>query len=398
MALLKELEIDRIPLEPHTVPFPPEIPRIPATELGYDDFFTRFMQPNTAVIVTSVADHWECYRRWIRRDDGGVDKVDLDYLKARIGDMDVPVADCGKQYYNAHEKLDMRFHEYLDYWNDETGRSDTESMLYLKDWHLRETMPEYRFYETPKFFASDWLNEYLTDRKQNDYMFVYIGPKGTWTSFHADVFSSYSWSTNICGVKRWLLLPPGEEFKLKDSLGNLPFEISEELLKEKKVAYYDIRQKAGEAIFVPSGWYHQVQNLEDAISVNHNWFNGCNIVKIWDSLDTAYVQVVKEIEDCRDMDNFDEHCQLMLKASYGMDLEMFIDILVHICNKRIEAVKSSVNLIQFDVYKIGRNHIRFDVTAIRKVLNSMLVKSILLKSLGLLTKVAACIEEINKCI
>ena len=24
-------------------------------------------------------------------------------------------------------------------------------------------------------------------------------------------------------------------------------------------------------LFVPSAWYHQVENLEDTISINHNW-------------------------------------------------------------------------------------------------------------------------------
>lgn len=36
-------------------------------------------------------------------------------------------------------------------------------------------------------------------------------------------------------------------------------------------------QEQDEIIFVPSGWYHQVHNLEDTISINHNWFNAYNL-------------------------------------------------------------------------------------------------------------------------
>ncbi|XP_019561772.2 2-oxoglutarate and iron-dependent oxygenase JMJD4 homolog [Aedes albopictus] len=394
MASLTELEIGPTPATFPEVSFPVEITRLPASELSYGEFFSRFMQTNTAVIIGSVADRWKCFRRWVHRDrdDDAVDKVDVTYLKARIGNVTVPVADCGRQYYNAHEKRDMQFHEFLDYWAD---RKEEHSKMYLKDWHLREIMPQYRFYETPMFFGSDWLNEYLIDRKLDDYMFVYIGPKGTWTSFHADVFASYSWSTNIYGVKRWLLLPPGEEIKLKDKLGNFPFEISEELLKEKQVRYYDIRQTAGEAIFVPSGWYHQVQNLEDAISVNHNWFNGCNIANIWASLWAAYEQVVKEIDDCRDMDNFDEHCQLMLKASYGMNLEAFLDILEHVANKRIGTILGGVDVVHFDIYKLGKCHIQFDLMKIQDVLSSMHEQNMLLETLRLLTKVEENMDKIK---
>jgi hypothetical protein len=32
-----------------------------------------------------------------------------------------------------------------------------------------------------------------------------------------------------------------------------------------------VDQEAGQTIFVPSGWYHQVENLTDCISINHNW-------------------------------------------------------------------------------------------------------------------------------
>ena len=30
-------------------------------------------------------------------------------------------------------------------------------------------------------------------------------------------------------------------------------------------------------MFVPSGWYHEVYNMQDTISINHNWLNCCNL-------------------------------------------------------------------------------------------------------------------------
>ena len=35
-----------------------------------------------------------------------------------------------------------------------------------------------------------------------------MGKEGTYTGLHADVYRSYSWSTNIVGRKRWYLFPP----------------------------------------------------------------------------------------------------------------------------------------------------------------------------------------------
>lgn len=50
----------------------------------------------------------------------------------------------------------------------------------------------------------------------SDYRFCYLGPAGTWTPLHSDVLRSYSWSANVCGRKRWLLLHPRHTHLLYD--------------------------------------------------------------------------------------------------------------------------------------------------------------------------------------
>ena len=99
----------------------------------------------------------------------------------------------------------------------------------------------------------------------------------------------FSWSANIVGKKKWIFLKPGEESKLRDKLGNLVFDINSDeardrLLEQGDVDTIELIQETGEMVFVPSGWYHQVHNLEDTISINHNWFNGCNIKLVLGSL------------------------------------------------------------------------------------------------------------------
>lgn len=89
------------------------------------------------------------------------------------------------------------------------------------------------------------------------------------TPFHADVFRSYSWSANICGRKKWLLYPPGQEEFLRDTHGNLAYDVTSSELKDRGLFPHaeqacqplEIIQEAGEIIFVPSGWHHQVYNL-----------------------------------------------------------------------------------------------------------------------------------------
>lgn len=181
------------------------IQRCAAKELTYNEFYWRFMHANWPVIITDVSNSWEC-RNWAQtgtenserteKDNenaninsnltGQGDLINFDYLKSRIGNFDVPVADCNATYFNSHAKLELKFHDYLDRWprgnaiEVETNCNVAKDNLYLKDWHLAAQLSTYEFYQVPKYFASDWLNEHLIQEKRDDYRFVYMGPKNSW--------------------------------------------------------------------------------------------------------------------------------------------------------------------------------------------------------------------------
>lgn len=176
------------------------------------------------------------------------------------------------------------------------------------------------------------------------------------------------------GTKRWIFFAPGQEDLLCDQFKNLPFNIDEkkchDIIQDKKLKMFEITQKAGQTIFVPSGWHHQVWNLEDTISVNHNWFNGCNIMTIWLSMLDKFHEIQREIDDCKDMDNFDGHCQLMLKSVFGLDFQMFFDILNVILKNRLLILKTG-NLKILNEAELGTNHTMFDLQAIRCVVQDI---------------------------
>lgn len=196
-------------------------------------------------------------------------------------------------------------------------------------------------------------------------MFILYNIFNLRTPFHVDVFTSFSWSTNICGQKKWIFVPPDQVDFLRDSLRNLPYDVAECKDNDK---YIEVIQNSGDAIFVPSGWYHQVWNLENTISINHNWVNGCNIKNMWVSIVENLNAVKKEIEDCKDMDDWICHCQIVLKASHGIDFYTFYDFLHCIAIKRLDVLILKKDEKQFSGFKIGKNHAKFDLIKIYEVL------------------------------
>ncbi|CAG4998258.1 unnamed protein product [Parnassius apollo] len=211
----------------------------------------------------------------------------------------------------------------------------------------------------------DWLNEFAEDNNEDDFMFVYIGPKESWTPFHSDVYSSYSWSVNIIGRKRWILLPPGEENKLKDRFGNLPLLFNPQ--EANNVKFFEVIQERGDAIFVPSGWHHQVVNILDTISINHNFINASNVALVWEALQKNLIAVENEIEEFRDTPEFITQCQLILKSVFGMDYTMFLNLIIHIGSKRIQQFYGK-NVLTFHKFSFGKNHILFDLNIISQLL------------------------------
>lgn len=175
----------------------------------------------------------------------------------------------------------------------------------------------------------------------------------------------------MCGIKRWLFLLPGEEVKLKSGPADKLFSIDDDILTQRSVDYIEIIQNAGETVFVPSGWHHQVWNLAETISVNHNWFNACNIFTIWSEMYKTFELVVEEISDCREMQDFDAHCQLMLRSVFGMNFDMLIDLLDVIVDNRIRVLTAEEEAVQVNDVLLGKGHAGYDLKVTVRVLDDI---------------------------
>ncbi|XP_072808682.1 2-oxoglutarate and iron-dependent oxygenase JMJD4 isoform X2 [Vicugna pacos] len=314
----------------------------------------------------AFTEDWGSRRLWVT--PGG--KPNFDYLLQNYGHLVVPVANCGVQEYNSNPKEHMPLRDYISYWKEyiQGNYSSPRGCLYLKDWHLCRDSSAEDVFTLPVYFSSDWLNEYWDVLGVDDYRFVYMGPGGT------------CWSVNICGRKKWFFFPPGQEEFLRDSRGGLPYDVTSPTLLDGHLHArlghcnppLEVTQEAGEMVFVPSGWHHQVHNLEDTISINHNWVNGCNLANMWHFLQQELCAVQREIIEWRDtMPDWHHHCQVMMKSCSGINFEDFYHFLKVIAERRLRFLAEGVDPGQVEGSKgcgLGPQQAAFDIGRIAEVL------------------------------
>ena len=191
---------------------------------------------------------------------------------------------------------------------------------YLKDWHLVQFLsndstesptPTLPLYTLPTFFERDMLNNFLQSYSDGgDYKFCYWGPKGSRTRLHSDVLHSFSWSYNVVGEKKWVFhVPSSYKDRTTNGCTGKTFEVI---------------QQTGEAIFVPSIWKHEVINLVETISINHNWITSANIDKTWQCLICEIQAIETEVKAWGMSDDDFEVRENMLRGCIGLDVTMLM--------------------------------------------------------------------------
>ncbi|XP_077870763.1 2-oxoglutarate and iron-dependent oxygenase JMJD4 isoform X3 [Ictidomys tridecemlineatus] len=339
----------------------------PAT-FSYADFVKAFLLPNRPCVFSSAfTENWGSRRRWVTPEG----KPDFEYLLQKYGP--------NKKGRGRHGVLQSGGH-----------RERHLSRIFVDEQTLLEAQRDSSaedlgdVFTLPVYFSSDWLNEFWDALDVDDYRFVYAGPPGTWSPFHADIFRSFSWSANICGRKKWLFFPPGQEEALRDCHGSLPYDVTSPKLLDTRLhpmlqhssPPLEVTQEAGEVVFVPSGWHHQVHNLDDTISINHNWVNGCNLANMWHFLQQELRAVQQEVHEWRDsMPDWHHHCQVIMRSCSGINFEEFYHFLKVIAERRLLVLGQGSEAAQEENIGLGLGfqQAAFDVGRLAEVLASMVI-------------------------
>ena len=341
---------------------PPSVPSVrPAASLSYEAFFREHLLANAPLLVTGALEAWG----WPKQ--GVSDLVELAASAACAG----TVAHCGARELSDQRREECAAADFLQRLAE--GRCGEGE--YLKDCHLAQALERSgargreggrgaTFYVRPPLFADDWMDDFWRwrDDVDDDFRFVYAGGRGTWTPVHVDVFGSYSWSANVEGRKLWYLVPPSASAFLRDRWDrDVVYDLRPHLLAAPRsggdgggggdkaggprvralppgclrssdafprlhlAEVFEVLQLEGECIFVPSQWHHMVVNLGEGptLSVNHNWGNAANLLRMMEHLEREERRVRRELEHCSGADDFPDIVQRVLRALAGTDRREF---------------------------------------------------------------------------
>lgn len=101
---------------------------------------------------------------------------------------------------------------------------------------------------------------------------IFIGPRGSRSDLHVDVMMSSAWNALAGGTKHWRFLSPAASVR-----EGILTESYLDLVDNRQCVEYECTQQAGDLMVVPSGWAHEVVNLDTTVASTGNFVNAGNV-------------------------------------------------------------------------------------------------------------------------
>lgn len=289
--------LDNLSLEARELYLSSEVPKLEIAPSPLE-FLRDWVNPNIPVIIKNALNHWPALKKW-----------NDDYLREKIGHRRVTVAVTPNGYADAvvgskfvmPEEREMEFSKFLDILE---GKVKERGIFYVQKQNSNLTE---EFQELCADAASDvsWATEAFG--KHPDAVNFWMGDERAITSMHKDHYENLY--CVISGKKTFTLLPPSDlplipyelytpaRFKTTES-GD--FEIVDEIAEHltefspsPKVPWIaidplnpDLKKypkyakanpvtctvQAGEMLYLPSLWFHHVQQSHGCIAINF-WYD-----------------------------------------------------------------------------------------------------------------------------
>mmetsp|Transcript_45759 Transcript_45759/g.118263 ORF Transcript_45759/g.118263 Transcript_45759/m.118263 type:complete len:485 (-) Transcript_45759:125-1579(-) len=250
------------------------VARIPASDLSVTTFVEEYERPLKPIVISGAAMQWKAYEKWSD-----------EYLIEKGGD---------KTFIAGEANITMA--QYFKY----ARQAVEEKPLYIFDKSFVRTCPQLgEDYKVFDYFSDDLFSLMGEDRPE--YRWLIIGPQRSGSNFHVDPNSTNAWNALVRGRKKWIMFPPHitpPGVHPSSDMGTVTSPVS---LMEWFLNYYaqakatgesiEFIQEEGDLVFVPSGWWHAVLNIEDTIAVTQNYVSPSNVHPALEFLEVKREQV-----------------------------------------------------------------------------------------------------------
>lgn len=252
-----------------------------ASEFSVDAFRDCYEAPGIPVVIQGVANTWEASRLWSKES-----------FQERFGEI----------RFNAGG-FEFPLDRYLAYADAVVGRCDQP--LYLFDCGFAKKAPELAAeYSVPAYFDEDLFQHLRGPNMRPDYRWLIVGPRNSGSTFHKDPNATSAWNACVRGSKKWILFPPdcpppgvfpnesGSDVTAPVSVLEWFINYYEEARRVGSVCgSYECVVGEGDIVFVPSGWWHVVLNLEWSIAITQNYVSRSNFARVADWMSARPDQV-----------------------------------------------------------------------------------------------------------
>lgn len=229
-----------------------QIDQANAQELTREEFRKQYLANSRPLIIKGFADLFPAGKLWT-----------FEYLNKIMGNFEIGIIDNSKNKNTAYTGYDikMKFSEF-----SEIIQRDEETPYRIFLFNMFREFPQLR----KEFPTPDLINGVL-----GNLGLTFFGGKNTRVRFHFDIDCSGVLMTQLIGRKRIILIPP-----LYDQLiYKVPFT-SFSLIEPDKPDYerypalrhvqgYDFIMKPGDALFMPSRYWHFNTYLEGGMAVSY---------------------------------------------------------------------------------------------------------------------------------
>ncbi|MCA9648579.1 MAG: cupin-like domain-containing protein, partial [Myxococcales bacterium] len=232
-------------------PRPLALERAPAPDAA--TFFARYWQTSTPALFPDVVPRWRA--QWtpqsLRERFG---EVRIEACTGREGD---PRPDA---HWEQH-RVELSLAQFVDRMLAVERGND----LYLIANNRNTARPELRALWDDVVLPPGWFDEPRLPFGSA----LWLGPAGTITPLHHD--TSNILFCQIHGRKRIVLAPPWSE-PLLDTADGVYNRRDLAELAEAGIEHVELTVRAGESLFIPAGWWHDVRSLDASVSLAINAF------------------------------------------------------------------------------------------------------------------------------